>query len=163
MGIFVGISLPPKTFFATMEGIGANTPRLHGFHRLLPRLWELFYAPSGWGPGAAGTAICPVGTQQAAAKLLAGPPRGSESRWPVPSATRIRESCGCTQRCHRFLGGGRKIGITPIFSSPYRSYSTGTDSAPDIYPHASVRNRAACCAVIAPGRRTPRQHAWGKR
>lgn len=26
-----------------MYAIGANTPRLHGFHRFLPHLWELFY------------------------------------------------------------------------------------------------------------------------
>jgi hypothetical protein len=43
MGNFSGISLPKARFSATMERIGANTPRLHGFHRLLPRLWELFY------------------------------------------------------------------------------------------------------------------------
>ncbi len=28
-----------------MRPIGANMPRLHGFHRFLPRLWELFFAP----------------------------------------------------------------------------------------------------------------------
>ncbi len=26
-----------------MAGIGATAPRLHGFHRFLPRLWELFF------------------------------------------------------------------------------------------------------------------------
>jgi hypothetical protein len=28
-----------------MTGIGATAPRLHGFHRFLPRLWELFFWP----------------------------------------------------------------------------------------------------------------------
>jgi hypothetical protein len=28
-----------------IETIGANRPRLHGFHRFLPHLWELFYWP----------------------------------------------------------------------------------------------------------------------
>jgi hypothetical protein len=30
-------------FSGNMETIGANRPRLHGFHRFLPHLWELFY------------------------------------------------------------------------------------------------------------------------
>lgn len=37
----------PLIFFPlslTMNRIGANAPRLHGFHRFLPRLWELFFA-----------------------------------------------------------------------------------------------------------------------
>jgi hypothetical protein len=32
-----------------MGTIGANMPRLHGFHRFLPRLWELFFAPGNAG------------------------------------------------------------------------------------------------------------------
>jgi hypothetical protein len=31
--------------FAFEANIDYNMPRLHGFHRFLPRLWELFFAP----------------------------------------------------------------------------------------------------------------------
>ncbi len=40
--IFRRISLPAVQSSGIMGRIGATTPRLHGFHRFLPRLWELF-------------------------------------------------------------------------------------------------------------------------
>jgi hypothetical protein len=45
--IFRGISLRTRRSWSMMRPIGANMPRLHGFHRFLPRLWELFYCASG--------------------------------------------------------------------------------------------------------------------
>ena len=33
-----------RTASININRIGANAPRLHGFHRFLPRLWELFFA-----------------------------------------------------------------------------------------------------------------------
>jgi hypothetical protein len=33
-----------QAFSGIIETIGANRPRLHGFHRFLPHLWELFFA-----------------------------------------------------------------------------------------------------------------------
>ena len=64
-----------------MGSIGANMPRLHGFHRFLPRLWELFFA-------------LVRGSANPASKWLAG---GCESCWQGRDYTAIRTpgSRGC--------------------------------------------------------------------
>src|SRR3954452_18190756 len=42
-GIFATISLRASLQLIIIGGIGVIIPRLHGFHRFLPHLWELFY------------------------------------------------------------------------------------------------------------------------
>jgi hypothetical protein len=42
-GIFLHNIFAAANESSMMAGIGASAPRLHGFHRFLPRLWELFF------------------------------------------------------------------------------------------------------------------------
>src|SRR6185369_10229234 len=52
------------------RAIGVTMPRLHGFHRFLPHLWQLFYLADGWLPGRARRA-----------GLSSGPSRGRVASW----------------------------------------------------------------------------------
>jgi hypothetical protein len=103
-----------------MGSIGAIALRLHGFHRFLPRLWELFYcAPNSNRPGN-------------------HPLEGSSRAVSLELAALLAPADAGSPCFHQSAAGGRKIGITPIFASLYRSYSTGNDGPPDTTPHVDL-------------------------
>lgn len=118
-----------RTVSGIINTIGANRSRLHGFHRFLPHLWELFLCPHVRGHFA--TFPWP---------FLLRPPclRQRCCRWP--SLPRFADSTPSPAEivpvraffaCQTHPAAGRTTGITPNFATLYRSYSTDTDGPSD--------------------------------
>src|SRR5436853_5531907 len=102
-------------------------PRLHGFHRFLPHLWELFV----WLFRGAGLSETP---QRRPVYTAGSSPIGAGD-----GPARVISTLALAAR------SVRKIGTTPIFASLYRSYSTDTDGASD-----TTHNGRLAVPLVAP-------------
>ena len=100
--IFRRISLPPRRDSSIMAGIGATTPRLHGFHRFLPRLWELFYWPCFHGDLASSGSSGTEDLSHRSAVRLCPPQRGELLRRQLLGGSPVASRSGpCVGRQNR--------------------------------------------------------------